>query len=196
MIYIFGDSFAEPCASNHDYLWYKNISAEKKVHYGKSATGPIYTMGKVYECIESQYITPEDKMVVMLSDPKREDHYDGMHLRMCLANYIYFLKSYSEQYKVRIIVFTCFAKMLDPKMVENIDSFHFRFYPNSLSWISANEIGEEIPERDLRSNHFKKKNHLVLAGIIRNHFYGQTNPEIWDMKTDTFYPSSEFIYDA
>ena len=196
MIFIFGDSFADPCDSNYDYLWYKNLSSEKRINYGKSATGPIYTMGKVYDCIESKMINDGDKMVVMLSDPKREEHYDGMHGRMCLANYLYFLKTYSEKFKVRTIAFTCFAKMLDRKMVEGISSEYFRFVKDSLSWVSANEIGEEIPERDMRSNHFMKKNHLVLAGIIRNHFYDQKNDERWDMKTNTFYPSSEFIYDA
>lgn len=191
MIWIFGDSYADPCDSDVDYLWYKNLNDET-TNFGKSATGPIYTMSKVYSCITNDTIQRGDKMVVMLSDPKREEHYDGMHGRMCLANYLYFLKTYSEKFKVRTIAFTCFAKMLDRKMVEGIDSEYFRFVKDSLSWVSADETGEKIPERDSRSNHLGEKNHIVLAGIIRNHFYGETNMENWKQSKQ----EQEFIYDA
>ena len=191
MIWIFGDSYADPCDSDVDYLWYKNLNDET-TNFGKAGTGPIFTMSKVYSCITNDTIQRGDKMVVMLSDPKREEHYDGMHSRMCLVNYIYFLKVYSKNFNVRTICFTCFNKDLDANMVKRVDSSWFRRYEHSLSSVSVAETGEKIPERDSRSNHLGEKNHIVLAGIIRNHFYGETNMENWKRLEQ----EQEFIYDA
>ena len=195
MIYIFGDSFAAPCKSDSSYLWYKNLSNEPQLNYGKPATGPIYTMGKVYWCLERNYFKKGDSLVVLLSNPKREEHYDGMHSRICLTNYLYFLKTLSEKISLKTIAFICFdEKRHDNSLVENLDSEWFRFYPRPLSYFSVNEIGGSIPDKDTRSNHFQEKNHYVLSGIVKNHLHGENNSEVWDLKTSNT-NFSEFIYD-
>ena len=169
MIWIFGDSYLTLVTQMFTTFGTKNLNDET-TNFGKAGTGPIYTMSKVYSCITNDKIQHGDKMVVMLSDPRREEHYDGMHSRMCLVNYIYFLKVYSKNFNVRTICFTCFNKDLDAKMVKRVDSSWFRRYEHSLSSVSVGETGEKIPERDSRSNHLGEKNHIVLEASFATIF--------------------------
>ena len=140
----------------------KNLNDET-TNFGKAGTGPIYTMSKVYDCITNDKIQHGDKMVVMLSDPRREEALRWNAFTNVPCKLYLLLKVYSKNFNVRTICFTCFNKDLDVKMVKRVDSSWFRRYEHSLSSVSVAETGEKIPERDSRSNHLGEKNHIVLS---------------------------------
>jgi len=221
MIFIYGDSFADPgpiesCNNwkkyatdedKHlkDYLWYNNLG-EETYNWGKSGAGPIYVMGKVYHCIENELIGKDDKLVVILPTPTRETHYDGMHAKMCLTNYLYFLKTYSERTERKVIAFTAF----DNVNQDNLDSKWFRYYREKmLVHVSVGErYGEKFRNRylpnefyeteyDMRSNHLGEKNHRALSVIIRNHLFDENNEENLGAGSvvPATRPQGDFIYD-
>ncbi len=203
MILIYGDSFADPgpiesCNNwkkyatdedKHlkDYLWYDNLG-EETYNWGKSGAGPIYVMGKVYHCIENELIGKDDKLVVILPTPTRETHYDETHARMCLTNYLYFLKTYSERTERKVIAFTAF----DNVNQDNLDSKWFRYYREKM--LVQVTLGAEY---DMRSNHLGEKNHRALSVIIRNHLFDENNEENLEAESvaPATLPQGDFVYD-